>query len=129
MSEYGNAVQNGLVQLAPCSDLASPERRPCRRKRVLLPAVVLYDEGKQEFDCTIRDLSESGARIAIPNISKFPSHFYLLDIRGRIAYDASVAWCGKSEAGLEFQNILRLTDIVDPALSFLKRVWFQRAGR
>jgi PilZ domain len=127
-SEYCHAVQSGLVR-ATYADTPATEKRPRRRQRVLLSAVVVYAEGKQSFDCTIRDISEGGARIAFQKGSQFPSSFYLINIRDRIVYDAGVVWCGPSEAGIAFTKTFPLSDLVDPAQSFLKRLWLNRASR
>ena len=47
---------------AKSSDAPPPtERRPKRRKQVLLAGVITYADGAYSFDCTIRDLSETRA--------------------------------------------------------------------
>ena len=40
------------------------ERRPKARQRVLLTGIVAYANGAHSFHCTIRNLSETGARLA-----------------------------------------------------------------
>jgi hypothetical protein len=110
------------------SSSASLERRPARRKPVLLSGIVSYDDGKVSFDCTIRDLSERGARIVVPRNSQFPGSFYLINVPGRLAYDVKVVWAGKSEVGLSVAKIHALTDIASD-LMFLKRLWLARAVR
>jgi hypothetical protein len=104
------------------------ERRPARRKRVLLSGIVSYDDGKVSFDCTIRDLSEGGAHIVVPKNTQFPSSFYLINIPGRLAYAAKVVWAGTGEVGLALARTHALTDIA-PDLMFLKRLWLARAAR
>jgi hypothetical protein len=105
------------------------ERRPKRRKRVLLPGVIACDSGAHGIDCTIRDLSQDGARIAMPANMQFPSTVYLINIRDRMVYEARVAWCGTAEAGLAIVRTLALNEICDPALVFLRRIWMERAMR
>ncbi len=128
VSEYKKAVQNGLVKPLglPASDT---ERRPNRRKRSLLHGVIVYADGIHTLDCTIRDLSETGARIVTPKNSQFPSRIFLINVRDRLVYDAGVAWCGATEAGLAFTKVIPLRDGLDPSLSFLKRIWLARAAR
>jgi hypothetical protein len=108
--------------------LASPaERRPNPRKRVLLVGIVVYANGAYSFDCTFRNLSETGARIVVGKNAQFPSDFYLINIRDRVAYEAKVVWNNGSEIGVTFQNILPMSEITDPTLSFLKRLWLSKA--
>src|SRR5690348_3618271 len=75
------------------------ERRPKTRKRVLLSGIIAYSDGAHSFHCTIRNLSESGARLAVTNNALFPSDFYLINIRDRVAYDAKLVWNRSSEIG------------------------------
>ena len=110
-------------------DTSETERRPSRRKPGLLPGIIAYEGGRQSLDCTIRDLSESGARVVMPKNAIFPSRFYLINVRDRVSHEAKVIWCGASEAGLAFIATLPLTEGLDPALSFLRRMWLERAVR
>ncbi len=103
------------------------ERRPKPRKRVLLTGIVTYANGAHSFGCTIRNLSDSGARIAVSKNAHFPSDFYLIGIRDRLVYDAQLAWNNGAEVGVTFKAIRSLADITDPALSFLKRLWLTKA--
>jgi hypothetical protein len=105
------------------------ERRPKGRKRVLLTGIVTYAEGAFSFDCTLRNLSETGARIAIGKNMQFPSDFYLINVRDRVAYDAKLIWNSSTEVGVTFKNTLPLAGITDPKLSFLKRLWMAKAAR
>jgi hypothetical protein len=105
------------------------ERRPKQRKRVLLTGIVAYGEGAFSFDCTIRNLSETGARIAVGTNTQFPADFYLINVRDRIAYDARTAWTKGAEIGVIFEKALPLSKITDPKLAFLNRLWMAKATR
>ena len=96
---------------------------------MLLPGVIAYDGGIYSVDCTLRDLSDAGARVLMPKYTQFPSRFYLINVRDRVAYEARVIWCGVSEAGVAFTKTLALADGLDPNLSYLKRMWLARAVR
>ena len=123
---YTDAVQNGLVQ--PGSSIVA-ERRPRRRKDVSLSALLACDGGKQVVPCTIRDVSDSGARIALSRQPQFPATLYLINLRDRSAHEARVTWCGTAEAGLAFTRNFALNAITDPALAFLRRIWMNHATR
>ncbi|HKB96967.1 MAG TPA: PilZ domain-containing protein [Rhizomicrobium sp.] len=103
------------------------ERRPKPRKRVLLTGIVVYANGTYSFDCTFRNLSETGARIVVGKSAQFPSDFYLINIRDRVAYEAKVVWNNGSEVGVTFQKTLPMSDITDSSLIFLKRLWLSKA--
>ncbi len=105
------------------------ERRPRPRKRVLLTGIVAYGEGAFSFDCTIRNLSESGARITVGAIMQLPVNFYLINVRDRVAYDARAAWNKGGEVGVIFERALPLSEITDPKLAFLNRLWMAKAAR
>ena len=111
------------------TDLPFGERRPSRRKRQLLPAVGTTLGGQRTFDCNIRDISESGARIAFPKSAIFPCAIYLINLRGRVAHKCDVVWCGQTEAGVAFVETLPPSSIEDPAMGFLRRLWLERAVR
>ena len=104
------------------------ERRRKSRRRVLFGGIVAYADGRVSFDCIIRSLSMSGARIAISETAQLPAKFYLICIRDRVAYEAQLAWRDGSEAGVEFAGVVGLPDISNPAIGFLKRVWLSAAG-
>jgi len=110
------------------SEQAPNERRPMRRNRVLLGGIISYADGKHSFDCAIRDVTDTGARVGVRG-HQFPSDFYLINIRDRLVYDAKVIWNGGSEVGVSFKKTFRLADIVDPALSYLPNLWLGRAPR
>jgi hypothetical protein len=126
--EYPPAGEGSMAQ-ANNSQTHPVERRPKRRNRVLLGGIVSYAEGKHQFDCAIRDLTDKGARIVVPRNQQFPSSFYLINIRDRIAYDVKIMWNNGKEVGVSFKKTYPLADIADPALSFLKRQWLAQATR
>jgi len=105
------------------------ERRPRTRKRVLLTGIITYAQGAHSFDCTFRNLSDTGARIGVGKNMPFPSEFHIINIRDRIAYDAKLVWNKGGEIGVTFKKATPLAAISDPALAFLKRLWMAKAAR
>ncbi len=106
----------------------SKERHPKRRNRVLLGGLISYGGGNHNFTCTIRDITDTGARIAVRG-QQYPTDFYLINLRDRIVYDAKVVWFSNREAGVKFQKVFRLSEIDDPALGYLKDAWLAQATR
>ncbi len=105
------------------------ERRPERRKRVLLTGIITYAGGNYSFECTIRDLTETGARVDVRKHTQCPSDFYLINIRDRVAYDAKAVWNDGNTIGLTFNKSYPLSGVVDPFLSYLNRLWLAKATR
>ncbi|MEO8300709.1 MAG: PilZ domain-containing protein, partial [Rhizomicrobium sp.] len=103
------------------------ERRPKTRKRTLFTGIVAYANGAHSFHCTIRNLSETGARLAIGTNAQFPSDFYLINIRDRIVYEARLVWNKGNEIGVTFKSAIPLAGITDPGLAFLKQLWLTKA--
>ena len=54
----------------------SDKRRHPRRK-VLKTGKVFINQGKSVYDCTVRDWSESGARLVFPDLTPLPKFFIL----------------------------------------------------
>jgi hypothetical protein len=104
------------------------ERRPKRRVSTLLPGVVASLDGSAEHDCTIRDATSSGARIAA-RTRTLPDEFYLIHIKERTAYRAKVAWRSQAELGLRFVAAMPLSGPLDAKVSFLRKLWLTRAVR
>lgn len=128
-SEYSRAVESGLVR-APYSNTPFPEEcRPRHPKRALTAAVGVFSGGANKFDCTISDISQDGARIAIPKNTPHPPQFFLINVCDRVAHSATVVWERGSQAGLSFASTIRLAELADPSLSFLEKCWFERAVR
>jgi hypothetical protein len=128
----GNQFALDLLRMSPLSPPELPpaaDRRPERRRRTLLGGRVTFNDGAHVFDCTIRDLSKSGARITVPGQQPIASHVYLINIRDRVVYDAVVVWNRGGHAGLSFQKTLQLAELTDKHLDYLKRLWLERAMR
>jgi hypothetical protein len=104
------------------------ERRPKKRQRVLLSGIITYEDGAYSFDCSFRNLSETGARLAVAKNAQFPTEFFLINIRDRVAYDCRLVWNKGGEVGVTFKAVVPLSAITDPALAYLKRWWLAKAA-
>jgi hypothetical protein len=98
------------------------ERRPAPRRRVIWRGRCAFLDGSRSFDCTIRDLSQSGARISIQGAQMIPQHFYLIDRTNRTVHEVKVAWNNGKQLGLQFLNSFDVDTIKDRELAFLKRL-------
>ena len=102
------------------------DRRPKSRRRALLGGLVVHSGGRFSFPCTIRNVSEDGARIAFRKGQMLPSDFYLVDTWAGQGHRARIAWVTATEAGLSFSGSFDMNAITDPALSYLRRMWENR---
>jgi len=96
------------------------EARRTPRKRVILGAKVVYNEGAYTLDCRIRDLSDGGARIVLAPGQIIPTRVILIDTRNSIAYEAEVIWLKAPEFGLKFLSRNSLRGQLPAQLSYLK---------
>jgi hypothetical protein len=103
------------------------EQRKAPRKKVLLTGKVIYGDGAYVLDCTIRDISATGARITLAQGRSIPETAYLLDMVNRVAYDAVVVSERAGGFGLKFRKTLRLAEVTAPELRYLKRIWLECA--
>ena len=98
------------------------EQRPKARSRVLLAGIVSYAGGAHSFRCSIRNLSENGAKISVPNGLALPKEVFLIDIRARFIHTAERIWWINESAGLKFLQTTPIDELGGPSLGYLKRL-------
>jgi hypothetical protein len=104
-------------------DLPPPaDRRPARRNRMLLTGLLVYDQGSHSLRCSIRDLSDSGARVAFAKGQMLPRLVWLINVRSRTAHAAETIWATEGAAGLRFTDAVDLNGEVVKDLAYLKRI-------
>lgn len=70
----------------------SAERRGAPRRRVRLSARLVYGSGTCSVGCTIRDISETGACVHLPDDTIVPDEVRLVDCEQRREETATVVW-------------------------------------
>lgn len=111
-------------------DIPPPaERRPKPRRKVLLRGLVTWSDGARSFPCTIRNLTDGGARITLPVGQTVPSNIYFINIRERTAHEALVVWYNGSDAGIAFVKTYALANLNEPKLEYLNRLWHASCER
>ena len=58
------------------------DKRRHPRRKILKGAKAVFNEGGSLYDCTVRDWSESGARLVFPDLTPLPKHFTLQMLDG-----------------------------------------------
>ena len=77
---------------APSAPPHERQGRRAPRQRVLLTALVAYDQVGISFRCTIHDRSASGARLKLPNGMVVPDQIWVVDVADGMAYQATTVW-------------------------------------
>jgi hypothetical protein len=111
----------------PLSESGKDNRR-ATRKRTLFSGKISYSNGAHSVDCSIRNVSQTGARISLTKGVGLPSQLYLIDLRHGIAYEAKVEWSRTPDFGLTFLKTYPLAALSDPSLDYLKQLWIACAG-
>jgi len=119
LSKLGT-LPHSTVELPPVVD-----RRAARRKRTLLGGIVSYNNGANSLNCTVRDYTETGARIFVAADANLPDNLFLILVRHRVAHQAEVMWYGQQEAGLKFIRSVQLNDSMDDELGYLNKLWLE----
>ncbi|ODT69089.1 MAG: hypothetical protein ABS75_18135 [Pelagibacterium sp. SCN 63-23] len=79
----------------------SDEPRGAPRYRTLKGGKIVVNNGFSTFDCTIRNLSETGAKLRVVSAVGIPLHFQLALDDGR-TFDCEIAWRKQTELGVRF---------------------------
>ena len=87
------------------SDINWAEKRDALRQRTLKHGRVVV-KGMSTMDCLIRNMSLTGARIAVPNPLALPDHFTLLIGTEGLKRDCEVMSRSETSAGLRFEKPL-----------------------
>lgn len=77
------------------------EHRSIHRNRTLKGGRIVTNDGHSTFDCTIRNLSESGAKLAVTSIVGLPQRFTLALQDGR-RFSCETVWHTETELGVKF---------------------------
>ena len=104
------------------------ERRETRRRRVLFSGALCSLDGTGCYDCTIRDMTDVGARVVVPNSPCLDAKVFLLHVRDGIAYEALVVSKVRNSVSLKLASAMPLANNDDPKMRWLKELWRSRRG-
>lgn len=79
----------------------SEERRNFPRLRTLKGGKIVLNDGFSTFDCTIRNMSDEGAKLIVGSIIGVPKHFELAMDDGR-RFNCETVWHTEKEIGVHF---------------------------
>ena len=102
----------------------SQERRRSLRRAVTLGGRLYFGLAGLSIDCVIRDLSDHGARVAVPKASwKAPKAVRLLSLREGRIYIGEVVWNRGRYLGLDFTSVVEAATTDDPELLPIRAAW------
>jgi hypothetical protein len=78
------------------------EHRSSRRQRVLKSGKIIYNNGSIVIDCTIRNISETGAQLQIPTSVGIPDRFDFSETMGGTRRPVMVLWRKGDRIGIRF---------------------------
>lgn len=82
---------------------SGPEKRKAERLRTLMGARVVFNGGNSTLDCQVRNISATGARLAISGAAILPSEDFLLVVPARNkTYRVELRWRSYDAAGVKF---------------------------
>jgi hypothetical protein len=110
---------------------AHPARseRSARRQRALLMGKLVFGIAVITIDCTIRDLSETGARVRLPHDLPTPDTMWLIVISTGVAYQSEVRWRQGQDLGLSFTAEHDLKTPAPLSGDYLRRLWLDCSPR
>jgi hypothetical protein len=96
-----------MTDLQPSAEPAvaatDDQRRVAKRQRVLKTGKIVL-ENLSSLTCTIRDVSETGAKVRVEKIDTIPHKFRLVILPDNTIRDAQVAWKSDGELGVTFTS-------------------------
>lgn len=101
---YLGGMRQGSALSRPAAE-DSPvlvERRGSPRLRVLKKAKLIHPNNASVFDCTIRDISETGARVSCANTGGLPNELQLMFHAQREVRGVRIVWRRPGEMGVQF---------------------------
>ncbi len=112
--------------------LTPDEQRRARRPRVLLTGRLVFGEADLTVDCTIRDLTQTGARLKLSGPAALPARLTLIEVNSGRLHECEVSWRRLPEIGVSFLSSRELE--TGPSgegaeMKRLRRLWLDAKAR
>ena len=86
------------------SEPPQSDHRIAPRQRVLKQGKMLFPNNMSVMNCTIRDLSASGAKLLCSETKSVPDEFRLVTLADSMLRDVRVAWRKMDQIGVTFTS-------------------------
>ena len=83
------------------------ERRRFRRNRALKDGKIVFNAGMSVINCTIRDRTESGAKLQLAISTELPKVFELHCLSDGSSYPAEIVWRRGLHVGITFIGLAK----------------------
>ena len=83
-------------------DTPQENQRITQRQRVLKDGKIVFNANSSVVDCTIRDMSETGARIICHHQAAIPADCRLVSLSDNLIGDVKVMWRRGDQLGIRF---------------------------
>lgn len=93
----------------------SSEHRNEIRQRVFLKGRILFNNGASSMDCLVRDLSASGARLALSESTTLPEVFDLYIPQKDRTFRSTLRWRRSDGVGVTFEEPAKAAPAAAPA--------------
>ncbi len=84
--------------------MSQVERRRAKRSNTLKKGKIIFNNAMCTVECTIKDLSASGAGLELPLWEDLPEDFVLV-IAGGASRQCEVAWSSNNRLGVQFVDV------------------------
>jgi hypothetical protein len=81
---------------------AFADRRGSPRRKTRFKATIVHGAQRETIDCTVRDLSETGARLRLETPEALPAIFHLIWLADRAVLEVEAVWRSSGEMGVKF---------------------------
>ncbi len=105
------------------------DRRRRARQRTLLTGKFVCEHPNMTVDCTIRDITEFGARVVVGPGVVVPRRGWLINVREGSAHQVDVVWRAGGLLGVTYVDTIDVRSPLSPSLNHLHRLWVACAGR
>lgn len=96
--------------------------RTCLNGKLVFGADMLTSDNALTLDCTIRDISEGGARVTLGNHQPLPLELYLIVVRDCAVHRAQLVWRKYPARGFKFLKTYALDATLPDEMKFLRHL-------
>lgn len=79
-----------------------------KRRRTLKAGVIAFNGHFMTYNCTVREISDTGARVRVDDVMGIPNHFDLIIELDAVEYACEAIWRRQGEIGVRFIGPPRL---------------------
>ena len=118
--------------MPPMSSTATADasqRRNNGRQRTLLAGKLANVDATETVDCTIRNISDTGAMIEVTSPQFLSGPLHLMQVKEGLAWDVEVVWRRGNRIGLRLGDRHDLKASTEAQLRALRAIWSQMGLR